>query len=104
MTSRRTSAGDRRKSGRFEPTQDLWGTLEVSERWSVRDVAEGGVGVEVRGPMRTGSVVAVKLGPSPVHARIVHASEVEETSLRKSYRLGLEFLDSPIRRSDTDTR
>jgi len=102
MTTFRTSCADRRLSRRFEPIQELWGTLEFAEQLPVRDLCEGGVGVKTARALRTGAVLAVQLGEGGnVHARVVHATAVDDRMNGLSYRLGLEFLNVSPGRSDT---
>jgi hypothetical protein len=106
MTASRSSSSDRRGNKRFEPVQELWGTLEFTDQLVVRDLSEGGVGIEASRPIPTGTVLALRLGSdghaSHRHARVVYATAVQEGRAGPTYRVGLEFLDYSM--GDTDTR
>jgi PilZ domain-containing protein len=87
---------ERRSARRFEIVGQLWGTLEWSETWPVRNVGQGGLLVEGRRPLPLDEVHGLSLSPSStggaIRARVCHSSRAEGDDAARPYLIGFEFV------------
>jgi PilZ domain-containing protein len=94
---RRRRLRERRSARRFEIVGQLWGTLEWSERWPLRNIGHGGMLVEGRRPLPIDELHGLSLSPSSptaaIRARVCHSSRVEGDEAARPYLIGFEFVD-----------
>jgi hypothetical protein len=101
MFFRKRRARERRISRRFEIVGQLWGTLEWSEPWPLRNIGRGGALVEGPRPLALESTYGISLSPTTpanaIRARVCHLSRVDGDHASNPYLIGFEFLPSDER-------
>jgi hypothetical protein len=86
--------GDRRSRTRFEVFGPFWGTFDVGEPVSVRDLSTSGALIESHEPLAVESVQSVQLvidgQATTADAKVKHVR-----SMLDRYLVGVEFLGAP---------
>jgi hypothetical protein len=89
------SLGDRRESVRFDVFGELWASLDLSERVTLRNIAADGLLIEARltPGLRSMRVAQIRLreGGPEVHGIVRHMRAIGDAT-EERYLVGLEFV------------
>ena len=92
----RRRLADRRTMPRFDIVGDLWGTLEIAIRLSLKNVGPGGALIESSVPMPVGSLQRLTLDCDgervATQVRVQHVRPIAGPDSREAYYLGVEFV------------
>ena len=87
--------GDRRLRPRFEIVGELWGTLEVALRLTMKNVGMGGALFESHIPLATESIHRLTWEfdrETDVQVRVRHVRPIASIDGERAYLIGIEFL------------
>lgn len=87
--------GDRRVRPRFEIVGDLWGSLETSTSFRIRNLGRGGAMLESPRPLRQESLqwmsAVIDGRPHPLQVRVRHVNRPDSDD-EAPYLVGVEFV------------
>jgi hypothetical protein len=92
----RRRLADRRTMPRFDIVGDLWGTLEIAVRLSLKNVSSGGALIESSVSIPAGSVHRLTLDCDgqlvTTDVRVQHVRPIPSAEVGPLYQLGVEFV------------